>query len=772
MIKRALALAAAAAALALALVAPGAALAQEQASAGDWTSFQNSATNNGVTANPGPTSPSLVRSLWDDVKFDSPVSAPIIVGDKAYAASGKKLFELDATTGAVLRTSQDLSGAAQNLCQPVYDDGVLYVVTSSGGVSVEAVNASTFQLLWRSNQPVPGDAYSPLTYHEIGGKGYLYTGTVSNGDNNGTYFCVDAEDGTVLWQKTVTGGFYWAGAYATDSCVVFGSQTNAYGSGERGAALYSVNPLTGEVISSAENLLGSIRNTPVYSEGYLYFGTKGSRFYRIALSDSGVLAQRPADNECTADFSFIDLPSESRAAAVVYKGRAYVGAGALGDEKNSCYLVLDASQPLSSRSEIYRVSLPGSPTGSPVLSVADEGLTGAVRLYFTCNCYDGGLYAFNDNAQQTKAPQLETLFLPTSKEHTTSSLAISPQGVIYYHNDSRHLFAVASSLVRSVSASCAGGSVSWTNGYFQYGKGSYALSATEGATSLSVEVTTSQQDVALSYLVNGVAVDSLSALPFNSSGVVAVTVTATRGALQESYTFKVTRTPSNVTTLSTLFLGTSATASNRLPKLSTASEYKTAYLGTTLPGNFLLRVKPTSGKATVKVYAESNVLNPYTKATMAAGKELICNAIAKDGTFEYLVRSSKLTYDTALKVQVKAGDGKTVRTYRVVLVRTKPVKLAKATGLKAKQGAKVKSKRYVTFSWKRVSKATGYQVVFFKNTKLSSKKATVKVKGGKTLKKKIKLTKGKRYVRVRAYAVSGGKTYYGSYSKAIKLVVK
>lgn len=75
-------------------------------------------------------------------------------------------------------------------------------------------------------------------------------------------------------------------------------------------------------------------------------------------------------------------------------------------------------------------------------------------------------------------------------------------------------------------------------------------------------------------------------------------------------------------------------------------------------------------------------------------------------------------------------------------------------------------KASLTINWKKANKASGYQVRCALNKKFTKgvKKATIKK--GTTLKKKIKKLKRKKkyYVKVRAYRMVNGKTYYGPWS--------
>ena len=94
---------------------------------------------------------------------------------------------------------------------------------------------------------------------------------------------------------------------------------------------------------------------------------------------------------------------------------------------------------------------------------------------------------------------------------------------------------------------------------------------------------------------------------------------------------------------------------------------------------------------------------------------------------------------------------------------TKPAKV-KSVNLKAK-------KKKLNVSWKKVSGATGYEVMYAKNNKFTKVKKTVKVKKNKVTLKRLKSNK-KYFVKVRAYKKANGNTSYGNWSKVVKKKVK
>lgn len=160
---------------------------------------------------------------------------------------------------------------------------------------IQALNAETLESLWVSEK-VSGQLITPVTYHN----GYLYTGTWNGEKQTGTYYMLSATDEDtakpdetkkVLWKLGHKGGFYWAGAYATDKYVVFGSDDGTGESNAESAVLYSVNPLNGAVISKITGLKGDIRSSITYQDGYVYFTTKGGMLYRVAIDENGTLGE-------------------------------------------------------------------------------------------------------------------------------------------------------------------------------------------------------------------------------------------------------------------------------------------------------------------------------------------------------------------------------------------------------------------------------------------------------------------------------------------------
>ena len=374
---------------------------QEEITDNDWSSYQNSETNNGITDRAMPTSKNTITQKWatrlDAKGWDAALTPPLILGGYVYVASGQFIYKMDKNTGDIVQTSERMSGNMQYAMIPLaYAEGMLFA--QIGGGQIQALSATTLKSLWISEK-LGGQTLSPITYKN----GYIYTGTWNSDTTPGSYFCLSVTDedpskGNEIkyctWKYDHKGGFYWAGAYASENYLVFGSDD---GAGDAYTSiLYSVNTHTGQLIDKRTDLIGDIRSTITYNNGYVYFTTKGGYLYRVAMNADGTFGAVAGYN----------LGGAATSTPVVYKNRIYVGVCGTGGQYNADgghhFDVLKESA--SGLSLAYKVSIPGYPQAAPILSTAYENqdfdgdgkADGRVYLYFTYNAYPGGIYTRTD----------------------------------------------------------------------------------------------------------------------------------------------------------------------------------------------------------------------------------------------------------------------------------------------------------------------------------------------------------------------------------------
>lgn len=134
----------------------------------------------------------------------------------------------------------------------------------------------------------------------------------------------------------------------------------------------------------------------------------------------------------------------------------------------------------------------------------------------------------------------------------------------------------------------------------------------------------------------------------------------------------------------------------------------------------------------------------------AAKKESVVKATyAKAGSYKLVTRCAEC--------------GKVLKSEKKTIAKLK-VNAPKLSSVKNYKGKKMKA------SWKKASSVSGYQLQYAKNKSFKSAKS---VKTKSTSKTVSKLSKKKKYyVRVRSYKVSGGKTYYSSWSNVKTVTIK
>ena len=266
---------------------------------GEWPTFRNSKNNNALTNTVTPDSAATAELKW--VKkygtgWSASTSIPIIVNNNVYFIMGSKIIRADKATGDVLREGTLKGSAGFSTNSLVYAEGMVFAQVGNG--VIQAFNADTLESLWVT-EAIGGQTISPITYYN----GYIYTGMWRGETNMQNFACfsVTDEDPTngfetkyATWLMPHMGGYYWVGAYVNDVCAVFGSDDGTSDSNSPTAVLYSVNPVTGSVIDTINDVKGDIRCCVVYDSGRVYFTTKGGYLYSVGLNSNARLTMLPS----------------------------------------------------------------------------------------------------------------------------------------------------------------------------------------------------------------------------------------------------------------------------------------------------------------------------------------------------------------------------------------------------------------------------------------------------------------------------------------------
>ena len=516
---------------------------------------------------------------------------------------------------------------------------------------------------------------------------------------------------SVEWKEgDVPHGFYWAGCYANDRYVVFGSddgQNNTFGNAgdssyTETSILYCCDRLTGEIKDKLEGCKGDIRSTVVHHNGYIYFTSKGGVLYKVKLGSDGKFS----------DLSTFDTGAMMTASPVVHNGRIYVGvcgmAGQFNADGGHKFCVFRDDTKLTGKaiyedrlvgpnivkvisggtgSFIYCVDIAGYPQASPVLSTYSEA-SGTVRLYFTFNAFPGGIYYLEDSKTSTadKHNEAELLFRPESQmeQYCISPIAADRQGTLYIKNDSGYMMAVSrnKAWLNDIKVTAGDDEVEW-NIDFRPGTLNYILSAPDGRTSVNYELDVPS---GMKAAINGKEYKGGKVSVPVSEDVSATTVTVTRYEGSRLYTRTYTlnmKTAANNANLAGLVI----TDSNTAPvDMTDTAQHHTNTDGVCFDPVFdpavekyvsrsyeydhefvNVWVTKDDPKASVKVYPVDNVGNDLTYTN----EDGTIPDKGMNGKSRYPVYFIKNQISAEIRIEVTSASGKVKKSYNVELVRGK-----------------------------------------------------------------------------------------------------
>ena len=420
-----------------------------------WPNFRGNDENNAVTDAPIPFAAEDGTLYWANQigeGYDADaVGSPILVDGDLITYAGDTIYRIDTVSGEIRATGKMDHKSSFSITPPAYAEGMVFVALSNG--TVQAFNAETLESLWMYQDALGGQPNCPLTIRD----GYLYTGfwNSERGDANFVCLSITDEDPTqekegkaASWYHTAKGGYYWAGAYVSDSFVLVGTDDGTNYGDSQTSRLLMLDRRTGRLLDSCGGLDGDIRSTVVYdadTDAY-YFTSKGGSFYGVRVEEGQF-----------ADLWRAELGGGSTSSPTVYNGRAYVGVAGTGQfaaYSGHSIHVID----LQSRAVAYAAQTQGYPQTSGLLTTAYEAESGYVYVCFFDNMTPGKLRVLRDKPGQTKldyvtteggSSTVYTLFTPTGDQaqYTICSPIADAYGTVYFKNDSAHLMAFGSKIV-------------------------------------------------------------------------------------------------------------------------------------------------------------------------------------------------------------------------------------------------------------------------------------------------------------------------------------
>lgn len=431
-----------------------------------WPDFRGNAENNGVTASKTPTTADTAQLYWavsEGGSWSGAPSSPIFVGEDLVFTTKSEIVKVNRVTGKVIQKNTMISRSAFSLVPPTYSESMIFVAL--GGGRVQAFDAETLESLWVYKDPLGGQPDSPILYAD----GYVYTGFWNSEKDEANYVAIlaadekpaeESEQKEAAWTHTHKGGFYWAGAIATEGAIVVGSENGEEKESISTGVLYAFHPASGKILDQITDIDGDIRSSVAYDKttGRYYFVSRGGSFYSIHVNSDGTFDR--------ASMKKISLGGAATSTPVIHNGRAYIGiagSNSLGAYSGHSITVID----LNSWEIAYQVPTRGYPQASGLLSTGYESEEGCAYVYFIENYSPGIIRVIKDKPGQTEPVLTEvnsgilgereaddyknfadTLFTPRGEQaqYAIGSPIVDEYGTMYFKNDSSYIMALGSKI--------------------------------------------------------------------------------------------------------------------------------------------------------------------------------------------------------------------------------------------------------------------------------------------------------------------------------------
>jgi outer membrane protein assembly factor BamB len=410
------------------------------AAASNWVEFQNDKENTGVTPDAGPDD-ATISELWTVPVGNGYVNTvSLALRDYVYVQGFTDLWKYNKTTGEFVDYVNVSAGSFQNACPASDGDNIIYVIdtgySSGREPRISAIYADNMTPKYRYvifEDDRLRQCSCPVTYYkDSNGTEFLFVGTVNmaaednvNLTDDGTYYCLYAENGTEVWHYDSNHdcGYYWAGAAVVGDYVVFGDDK---------ANLTSVNIYDGSINNSItlpannKEVRSSVTYVNLGGTHNLYVSNKDGRVYRatIDLNNNGALTYV----ERSSDMGI----STSTPAHVNYanEDRLYVGYGNWQGGKVLCFNASDLSDVIWNTGNLDGGAFQCSP------AVAYNG-TGNPRMFVTCNGLGGYVYRITDMGETAS----NVRWRGSGYTYALPGVAISGD-YAYFGNDNGRLYAI------------------------------------------------------------------------------------------------------------------------------------------------------------------------------------------------------------------------------------------------------------------------------------------------------------------------------------------
>ncbi len=427
----------------------------------EWGNFRNGDNNLGITNAKTPYAPEDAELLWA-VKYGTGWAAapgsPILVDGDIYTYSESTIRRINSMTGETVTEGTMVGSSNFSIVPMTYGDGMVFVGLSDG--RIQAFNAKTLESLWVYTDELGGQPNCPITYKD----GYIYAGFWNSEDRNANFACINTIDEDhastteakyASWTYTRQGGFYFAGAYVTDTLAIVGTDDGASGYDTNGAALLVFDRFTGEKLDAHEGIRGDLRSNVSHDpeSDRVFFTTKGGILGNAQIDwDTGKILDY---KEVVIKDAKGNANAMSTCTPSVYNGRIYIGVAGTSQftAKSGHGIAVYTLNGDGSMTQAYVYDIIGYPQTSAMVSTAYSAEDGYVYIYLPYNYTPGGVSVLKDRPGQTK-PVTTTntgyseVFTPvgTLAQYCICSTIADQYGTIYYKNDSCYVMAITSKI--------------------------------------------------------------------------------------------------------------------------------------------------------------------------------------------------------------------------------------------------------------------------------------------------------------------------------------
>ena len=360
-----------------------------------WTSFRHDLYHTGCSED---------FVVGNDVLWSYPTeswgisSTPAVADGRVFATAWNGFYCINEEDGSLIWENTDVKGQSS---PALYNNHVIIGSTDGNLYCLEMVNGSE---LWNTTiAPDPGFtgiSSSPVVHNDK-----VFIGTFNSTGGIGHLYCMNANDGTVIWKSSTESSVYFSSPAVSNGKVFIGTMglynSTTY-SWSPPYGLYCFNETNGELLweYSVDNSIGS---SPTVFNNKVFFTCKNGGLY--CLNENGGFVWEKNIGSSVSSPSICD-------------NKIFVGSGSFGSAgKFYCFD--------ENGNKLWEYEPNGPVQSSPV--IANN------KIYFATNTENGTIYCLGEDGN------LIWEYIPTPNQYILSSPAVA-DGKLFIGSDNGYLY--------------------------------------------------------------------------------------------------------------------------------------------------------------------------------------------------------------------------------------------------------------------------------------------------------------------------------------------